>query len=44
MVMIYTLTECENNSFEGQIVKISKPKTSGVADQWEKTIIILDLI
>ena len=42
MVMIYTSTECENNGFEGQIVKISKPKSFGVADKWDKAIIILD--
>ena len=34
MVMIYTSIECENNCCEGQIVKISKPKTFGVVDQW----------
>ena len=33
MVLINTSIECENNCFEGQIVKISKPKTSGVVDQ-----------
>ena len=44
MVMIYTSIECENDCFEGQIVKISKPKTSGAVDQWDKTIIILDHI
>ena len=44
MVMIYTSIECENNCFEGQIVKISKPKTFGVVDQCVKTIIILDHI
>ena len=42
--MIYTSAECENNCFEGQIVKISKHKTSGIVDQWDKTIIILDHI
>ena len=44
MLMIYTSIECENDCFEGQIVNISKPKTSGVVDQWDKTIIILDHI
>ena len=44
MVMIYTSIECENDCFEGQIVKISKLKISGVVDRWDKTIIILDHI
>ena len=42
MVIIYTSIECESNCFEGQMVKIQKPKILGVVDQWDKTIIILD--
>ena len=44
MVMIYTSIECENDCFEGQLVKISKLKISGVVDRWDKTMIILDHI
>ena len=44
MVMIYTSVECENNCFEGQVVKIEKTKILGVLDQWDKAIIILDHI
>ena len=42
--MIYTSIECENDCFEGQIVKTQKPKILGVIDQQDKTIIILDHI
>ena len=42
MVMIYISIEYESNCFEGQMVKIQKPKILGVVDQWDKTIIILD--
>ena len=44
MVMIYTSVECENNCFEGQVVKIEKNKILGMVDQWDKAIIILDHI
>ena len=40
MVMIYTSIECENDCFEGQIVKALKSKTLGMLDHWEKTIIL----
>ena len=44
MALIYTSIEFENDCFEGQLVKTSKAKISGVVDQWDKTIIILDHI
>ena len=42
MVMIYTPIECENDSFEGQIMETEKFKILGVVHQWDKTMIILD--
>ena len=44
IVMIYTSIECEDDCFEGQILKIQKPKILGVVDQWDNAIIILDHI
>ena len=44
MALIYTSIEFENDCFKGQLVKTSKPKISGVVNQWDKTIIILDHI
>ena len=44
MVMIYISIEYESNCFEGQMMKIQKPKILGVVDQWDKTIVILDHI
>ena len=50
MVMIYTSIECENDCFEGQLVKTWKRKILGVVDQndhyfrsymMQKTIVIL---
>ena len=43
MVMIYTLIKRESDYLEDKIVKTWKFKILGVVNQWDKTIIILDI-
>ena len=42
--MIYTSTECENDCFECQIVNNQKLKLLAMVDNWDKTIIIADIV